>query len=227
VASGSSRPGRSLGEWLPPPLRWLVGDRDPSQPDPRQVRRYVNRTLRELGFDSTTFTVEAMIEAMERRRGRPCRLRSFPQAPPAAMLISVDEPWPVLGIHEVCDILAVAEGLSPVQQRNALMHEAAHGLCGHRPAPGERQHQVALIVAIIRPQVPDLPEQFVEQVVASAMHRDGAYNQWQEAVAEQFPTAVVDQVGADNVLARVPRDPPRVLADGVAQILGAYRQVGR
>ena len=148
----------------------------PSAEDSPMRRHRVGEIAREVPVPSP-FTVEALGEAVERRRGRPLTLAAIPLPP------GRDAVWVETASR---DFILYEPALPLPRQVRAIVHQAGHMCAGHRGiASGDRV-------------APALFPGLDPAVVAAELPAPAAFTHAEELDAEAFTTAL---------LARIPLPP--------------------
>jgi hypothetical protein len=112
-------------------------------------------------------TVEALCDAVARKRGRPIILRPHPLPVPGPLGLWVET--------RECDVVVYQQNTSPVHQLHIVLHEVlGHIWHNHRAAPGNRGMKV-----------PGFSAGAVQQVLARC-----AYDDAQECEAEKVASIV-------------------------------------
>lgn len=143
------------------------------------LKRRCERLLNKLCL-SRPFTLEALIEAIARERGRPLKVARYAfeawEEPPCGIWAS---------FHDA-DVVVIEERTSPAHQEHICLHELAHILCDHTGAK-------VLATGYLAKVLPDLAPDKVADVLA----RTG-YGSEQEREAEVMATLLGRFLTPDN-----------------------------
>ena len=149
------------------------------------LQRRCEELLGKLGL-SRPFTLEALLGAMERQRGRPLEVVFH------AFGAGEKVPCGVWASFRDGDVVVVEARTSPAHQKHICLHELAHILCGHAGAK-------ILAAGYLAKLMPDLAPEKVADVLA----RTG-YDSAQEREAEAMATLLGRFLQAGNAGAGTP-----------------------
>ncbi|MFF9155386.1 hypothetical protein ACF1AB_24520 [Streptomyces sp. NPDC014846] len=171
--------------------QWAVDLPGRARMNDRELRRYCSDIVRRLDLPKP-FDINALVDQLEERRGRPISLLSMPlpaDRGPCGLWVATPD----------VDYVIYQANTRKAHQGHIVLHEIGHMLCGHQSTPVEEAEVSRLLLPNIDPSV--------VRVVLGRTHYDRDEERAAELIASLIP------LGADGTAPRrATASPPHVTA---------------